>query len=616
MPSPPESRFSFISGVVVALAVAVCCEAGLWLLHHNQREVGLIWPAAGVSAGLVACRGWRTLPWIALGHMTIWRTLGFGPVTGLVPLLYPLEAALASVLGYRLAILKRPDRSAMHRTTWRLLAVPWLAAIPCAALIGAAGIAAGRYFAADAAMTVARIAVAHVHGMVAFGPLVIHLLKGDLRSPELDLKPSGLLAAVMALGLMVLAFLGFFERSLGMSSAVYLAFPFVIMAGISLRPAETSCFIAAWCTGTALLTGAGEGPFGVRHAAANPLELGIYNLIVCSTAYTLSVGSSRFMNQLRQNELTLEAAGVELWEWDSRRGFHTVRGDRSADHLLKATAGMDPLAGLRWAAGGAAKLAATGGDRWKARLDDALPGRALLVCSGRVLSRERDGTPRKAIGMLQDLSAIRRAEEALIALGQKQAQLKSLQSRLNPHFLFNALNATRAMIHRDPRRASDAVTTLAKLLRSNLRNADRPLIPLAEEMDGVNDLLSIAAVRFGERLVTDVKIDEAARSFPVPPMVVFNLVENALVHGVEKQVIPAALSIVASVSEGRLALAVSNPGRLAVPLRQGVGIGDIRQRIELIYGAEGRFTLSQSSADVVTAHASLPFPPNELPDRR
>lgn len=607
MPSLLTPFRSMLLAAGIVLAIAASCEIGLWMLRINQRDVGLIWPAAGVSAGIMARWGWRTLPWLAIGHTVIWRSLGFGPVTGLVPLLYPLEAWLAFYLGYRIPQLKEPDRSAMNRTTWRLMAVPWLAAIPCAILIGWAGVAFARYAAENAAMTIAKIAMAHVHGMVAFGPLVIHALKGDFRFPSKAFSAAGGIAAIMALAVMILAFLGFFHETLGMSSAAYLSFPLVILAGISLRPPAISCFMAVWCAGTSILSGAGQGPFG-----SNPLELGIYNLIVCSMAYTLSVGSMRYVRQLRRTEQTLEAAGVELWEWNLPDGFHSISGDLSINPIGNGTGRRTPLAALGWMTGASDAGLRALDDRWKQRLRGEPPGAELLVSSGRILARSRDGTPLEAIGILQDLSAIRRAEEALIALGHQRAQLKSLQSRLNPHFLFNALNAIRAMIHLDHRRASDAITTLATLLRSNLINSDRPLIRLSEEMTAVRQLLSIAAMRFEDRLRTEIDVAREAAGFLVPPMIVFNLVENALVHGIERQPGAGTLRLKAYPTDGNLVVAVSNPGRLREPLTQGVGIADIRQRIELIFGAAGRFSLSQSSPDVVTAELILPVSSHEL----
>lgn len=611
--SPPPVRIpALLLAAGIVLAVAASCEIGLWLLQVNQREVGLIWPAAGVSAGIMARWGWRTLPLLALGHTIIWRSLGFGPVTGLVPLLYPLEAWVAYYLGYRIPLLKEPDRSAMNRTTWRLMAVPWLAAIPCAILIGWAGLAFGRYASGNSAMTMAKIATAHVHGMVAFGPLVIHALRGDFRFPSKTFSAIGSTAAIAALAVMVLAFLGFFQETLGMSSASYLPFPLVILAGISLRPPAISCFMAVWCAVTAILTGAGQGPFGPGPMTGNPLELGIYNLIICSVAYTLSVGSMRYRRQLRRTEQTLEAAGVELWEWSLPHGFHSISGDRSGNHIGDGTIGRTPLAALGWMTGTSDAGLHALDDRWKQRLKGVVPGSELLVSSGRILARGRDGTPLEAIGILQDLSAIRRAEEALIALGHQRAQLKSLQSRLNPHFLFNALNAIRAMIHLEPRRASDAITTLSTLLRSNLNNSDRPLIRLSDEMKAVQQLLSIAAMRFEDRLRTEIDIVREAADFLVPPMIVFNLVENALVHGIERQPGAGTLRLKAALADGNLAVTVSNPGRLMEPLNQGIGIADIRQRIELIFGAAGRFSLSQTSSEVVSAEIVLPTLSHEL----
>jgi LytS/YehU family sensor histidine kinase len=119
-------------------------------------------------------------------------------------------------------------------------------------------------------------------------------------------------------------------------------------------------------------------------------------------------------------------------------------------------------------------------------------------------------------------------------------------------------------------------------------------------------------MRFENRLRTDIVVNREVAAFFVPPMIVFNLVENALVHGIERQPGAGTLRLEASTVGDKLVVKVSNPGRLKEPLKQGIGIGDIRQRIELIFGAAGTFSLSQSSPDIVSAELTLPASPREF----
>ena len=616
MADPPATRSWLVSGVLIMLATALFCELGMWLLRESGRNVALIWPAAGLCAGIFYRFGARAFPWVALGHMVVWWRFPFSWSIALVPLLYPLEAWLASYLGLHARVLRKPDRSAMDRTAWRMLIVPWLAGVPCAFLIGWIASLEGRFPMGNLPMTIARISMAHVHGMIAFGPLTAHLLRRDFNFRSRERSWRGVIAVSGAMALMVLAFTNFFQDVLGLSAAAYLPFPFIIMAGVSLRPPMTAVFLAVWCMGTSTMTSLGAGPFHRSDGWGQPLELGIYNLIICSTAYLISVGSTRFIHQLSRNELSLEAAGVELWEWSAREGLHTISGDRRQSRVHLCAGGLLPFPALALLTGRPDEDLEALPERWKQRIEPHGNHSELLMSSGRVVSRSRDGLPQQAIGLLQDLSAIRKAEEALIALGHQRAQLKGLQTRLNPHFLFNALNAIRALIHLDPKQASEAVTTLARLLRANLRNTDRPLIPLADEMQLVTDLLTVSGMRFGDRLKTRISVQPIAEDGLVPPMIVFNLVENALVHGIEKNAGSGTISLDAKVTGEDLVLSITNPGRLRSPLSPGIGTLDARQRLELIFGTAGRFELSQSHDNTVLAEIVIPFRDHESIDCR
>jgi hypothetical protein len=594
-------------GVTVAIAVAAACWVGLWFLDFNARMVAMIWPAAGVAAGFCFRWGAGAIPWIMLGHVMIWFKLGLGPVTGWTPPVYAAEAFLAVFIGGRLNPFRRTGHAVMERTLWRLLVAPLLACIPCGLLMGWIGILHGRYPAEGGWTTAATIGMAHFHGMIAMGPLTVHLLGKETSRTTSGRRRLGWGAALVSLAVVAMTFRGLFRETFGMSSAVYLAFPLVVLAATMLTPRAVSFFIALWCLLTTALTGAGSGPFDIGSTDATPFELGLYNTVFAVVAYTVSVGSSRYLLQYRRNRQSLEAAGVEPWEWTSAEG---VRWLRPGSEGPQFAAPREAAAALAKLSGTAPDELAGMPDRWKVRHAGPPPESKLLVCSGRILSRHRDGSPAEAIGLLEDLSLIRKAEDALIAVGYQRAKLKSLQSRLNPHFLFNSLNATRALIHIDPALASESVTRLSRLLRANLRNIERPLIPLAEEIGAVNDLLAVASMRFGERLKSRLEIEPQAGDHPVPPMLVFNLVENALIHGIEKSENGGELHVEAKLTGDEcLHVRVRNPGTLPESPPQGIGIGDVRQRLEILFGSAAMFSLVQSDDRTVTASVLIPTLP-------
>lgn len=604
-PSPIKNRLLF--AVLITAITALFCELGMWLFRASGQTLTLIWPATGVCIGIFYRWGRQALPWVILGHTTMWLRFPMSWTLAIVPVLYTAEAWLASYLSFGLPLSRRSKRSAMDRTAWQLLVVPWLACLPCAAIIGWAATASGRFPASELPTTLTRIAMSHVHGILAFGPLTVHLLRRDFNFIPGERTFVGVAAMTGALCLMVLVFTDHLRELLGLSASAYLAFPFVIMVGVACRPQATALFITLWCLGTTIFTNMGTGPFSHGESWGHLVELGLHNLIICSTAYLLSVGSTRYIHQLRRNDLTLQAAGVEIWEWNSNDGLHSVSGDRDHSRVRKCTGSLSPLPTLALLSGHPEADPGAIPERWKLRVETNDPQSDLLMSAGRVTSRNRDGTPQRAIGMLQDLSAIRKAEEALVALGHQRAQLRSLQTRLNPHFLFNALNATRALIHLDPKKASDAVTTLARLLRANLRNTDRPLIPLADEMQIVHDLLTVSGMRFGDRLQTRISVDPTAEDALVPPMIVFNLVENALLHGIEKSSEAGTIALDAKIQDEELVLSVSNPGRLDASYSPGVGTKDAKQRLELIFGTLGRFRMFQSNESTVLAEIVIPF---------
>jgi len=190
------------------------------------------------------------------------------------------------------------------------------------------------------------------------------------------------------------------------------------------------------------------------------------------------------------------------------------------------------------------------------------------------------------------------------------AELRALEAQINPHFLFNSLNSIRGLVVEDPQKAQDMITRFAALLRYNLNHDRQHTVPLSQEAEVVEDYLALESVRFEGRLRVQFKVDPAAKSLRVPPMILQALVENALKHGIAKRPEGGDVRIHATAENGSLVLQVENTGELtpARPTRDGdtqIGLNNIRERLRLLYG--DRASLSLKNGDgVVAATVRIP----------
>jgi two-component system LytT family sensor kinase len=169
-----------------------------------------------------------------------------------------------------------------------------------------------------------------------------------------------------------------------------------------------------------------------------------------------------------------------------------------------------------------------------------------------------------------------------------QAQLRRLRTDLQPHFLFNTLNAVTALVHTDPRAAEETIDKLIELLRASMEVGDHTEVPLAEELDFVGRYLDLQKVRFGDRLRPKIHIaDPELLRAQVPPLVLQPLVENSIVHGIRKRPAGGEIEVFAFRDGDTLQLEVSDSGPgcdLEAPF-SGVSIGvpHTRARLEFLY---------------------------------
>jgi two-component system LytT family sensor kinase len=193
------------------------------------------------------------------------------------------------------------------------------------------------------------------------------------------------------------------------------------------------------------------------------------------------------------------------------------------------------------------------------------------------------------------------------------ARLAALQMQLHPHFLFNTLNSILPLVFRDGESASRTVARLTDLLRLSLQHETSDLIPLARELETLQVYLDIQATRFQDRLTVRLDVEAGVGDALVPNLILQPLVENAVKHGIAAR--PGAGSIDIRVRrEGpeRLSLLVSDDGAGPTPQgppggREGVGLRNTRDRLELLYGDCHSFDFRGAPGRGCQVALSIPF---------
>lgn len=193
--------------------------------------------------------------------------------------------------------------------------------------------------------------------------------------------------------------------------------------------------------------------------------------------------------------------------------------------------------------------------------------------------------------------------EALV----KSLELKTIKAHINPHFIFNALNGIRALIDENPARARKAVTELSNILRSSLNAEKGETVSLEDELKIVKDYLALENMRFEDRLKIEYEIDDDTLAQQVPPMMLQTLVENAIKHGISKNIRGGMVRIISDFTGSFHELSVQNTGHLNGGLsRQGFGLSSTQDRLNLLYGEKARFEIKQINPDLVEAKVLIP----------
>jgi LytS/YehU family sensor histidine kinase len=193
-----------------------------------------------------------------------------------------------------------------------------------------------------------------------------------------------------------------------------------------------------------------------------------------------------------------------------------------------------------------------------------------------------------------------------------QAQLQTLRSQLNPHFLFNALHSIAELVHANPKLAEQLILRLGDLLRQVLRSSTEQEVALADELDFIKGYVEIERMRLGDRLQVTWEIAPDALQIKVPSLILQPLVENAILHGIAPIAQPGALEIRAARDGESLHLQVRDTGpglpQQTSPQRLGIGLSNTQSRLHRLYGSKQRFELLNDKGLVVNIHIPVSGP--------
>jgi LytS/YehU family sensor histidine kinase len=193
----------------------------------------------------------------------------------------------------------------------------------------------------------------------------------------------------------------------------------------------------------------------------------------------------------------------------------------------------------------------------------------------------------------------------LLTKTQTELELQNLRAQLNPHFLFNSLNAIRALIEVEPAKAKMGINLLSNLLRSTLKLNSDKLVPIHKEMELVDAYLQLEKIRFEERLEIRNTIDEACLYIEIPAFTIQTLVENSIKHGISQLINGGFIEINVHRDEDICRIVVLNSGTLGEKVDLGIGLDNLKKRLNLQY--QDLFTFSiQEAGDCVEVGITIP----------
>jgi signal transduction histidine kinase len=197
-----------------------------------------------------------------------------------------------------------------------------------------------------------------------------------------------------------------------------------------------------------------------------------------------------------------------------------------------------------------------------------------------------------------------------------ETRLRLLQAQVEPHFLFNSLSNILSLLDSDFGKGKEMLADLIRYLRASLSRTRGKTSTLEQEMELIRAYMNIYRVRMGDRLRYRIEIPDHLKARPFPPMLIQPLVENAIRHGLEPKIEGGEISILAEEKDDFLRLVVSDDGMgLDEKIAAGIGLSNIRERMQTLFDGRGRFILEENTPSGVKAILEVPNEKDQGPHR-
>ncbi len=257
-------------------------------------------------------------------------------------------------------------------------------------------------------------------------------------------------------------------------------------------------------------------------------------------------------------------------------------------------------------------------------LGEFLPSLALLwIIASMVI---KISYKRQVQAEAQAAQAVETAESESLKRQVVEARMAAMQAQVEPHFLFNTLASIDHLIEVDPKRASQMQKNLIALLRASMPtmreaagdSAGGRTRDLGRELTVIRPYLEILKVRMEERLATEIDVPEGLHSAEFPAMMLQTLVENAIKHGLEPKPEGGKLTVKAEIVHGKLSVSVTDTGlgfgratSSGNTAGTGVGLANIRERLQLLHGAKASLTITEHPGGGTRVALAVPYKPVE-----
>lgn len=193
-----------------------------------------------------------------------------------------------------------------------------------------------------------------------------------------------------------------------------------------------------------------------------------------------------------------------------------------------------------------------------------------------------------------------RLENLELSATLKDAQLNTLKGQVNPHFMFNSLNNIRGLMLEDVDKSREMITKLSEMLQYALSKNTVDAIALSEEIEMVDNYIALSKIQMEDRLHYEKEIGKGTEFIMIPPMIIQLLVENAAKHGISNLKNGGIIRLKTAITENELHILVRNTGTLSLDENSTkLGLKNIRQRLRLLYGGKGDFSLEELNGEVV-----------------